>query len=154
MSFFLNCCNLRPPPPHTHIHPHPHTSICGVTTRHPLLPRVCARAHTRACGCRSSAETHPAFKPHPVQGWTPDFIPKNMDAAVYDELLHVRRQLRHHFGPLSRALLSSTPPPHAPCAILSFVPNHFGPNFSRTFQLHPTPTRTVGYAPLRPYTGC
>lgn len=20
--------------------------------------------------------THPAFKPHPIQGWTPDFIPK------------------------------------------------------------------------------
>jgi cysteine synthase A len=37
----------------------------------------------------SSAETHPAFNPHPVQGWTPDFIPQNMDAAVYDELLHV-----------------------------------------------------------------
>ena len=24
----------------------------------------------------SPAESHPAFKPHPIQGWTPDFIPK------------------------------------------------------------------------------
>lgn len=23
----------------------------------------------------STAETHPSFKPHPIQGWTPDFIP-------------------------------------------------------------------------------
>ena len=25
--------------------------------------------------------THPAFKPHPIQGWTPDFIPKVLDDA-------------------------------------------------------------------------
>jgi cysteine synthase A len=24
----------------------------------------------------SAAAPHPAFKPHPMQGWTPDFIPK------------------------------------------------------------------------------
>ena len=30
-----------------------------------------------------SAETgHPAFKPHPMQGWTPDFIPKLTEDAV------------------------------------------------------------------------
>ncbi len=30
----------------------------------------------------SPAAPHPAFKPHPVQGWTPDFIPKLTDDAV------------------------------------------------------------------------
>ena len=28
------------------------------------------------------AEPHPTFKPHPMQGWTPDFIPKLTDGAV------------------------------------------------------------------------
>jgi cysteine synthase A len=28
------------------------------------------------------AAPHPAFKPHPMQGWTPDFIPKLTDEAV------------------------------------------------------------------------
>ena len=28
------------------------------------------------------AATHPAFKPHPIQGWTPDFIPKITGDAV------------------------------------------------------------------------
>jgi cysteine synthase A len=30
----------------------------------------------------SPAATHPTFKPHPMQGWTPDFIPKITDDAV------------------------------------------------------------------------
>ncbi len=30
----------------------------------------------------SAVDTHPAFKPHPMQGWTPDFIPKLMGDAV------------------------------------------------------------------------
>jgi cysteine synthase A len=34
----------------------------------------------------SPAATHPVFKPHPMQGWTPDFIPK-LTADVVD--LHV-----------------------------------------------------------------
>ena len=29
----------------------------------------------------SPASSHPAFKPHPIQGWTPDFIPKVLDDA-------------------------------------------------------------------------
>ena len=36
---------------------------------------------------------HPSFKPHPMQGWTPDFIPKltgdAVDMKVIDQLLHV-----------------------------------------------------------------
>lgn len=39
------------------------------------------------------AKTHPAFEPHPIQGWTPDFIPKVLQEAVdrrgYDELVKV-----------------------------------------------------------------
>ncbi|MCO5129074.1 MAG: pyridoxal-phosphate dependent enzyme [Xanthobacteraceae bacterium] len=36
---------------------------------------------------------HPAFEPHPIQGWTPDFIPKVLQEAVdkryYDELIPI-----------------------------------------------------------------
>ncbi len=39
------------------------------------------------------AATHPAFEPHPIQGWTPDFIPKVLQEAIdqhyYDELIPV-----------------------------------------------------------------
>jgi len=31
--------------------------------------------------------SHPAFKPHPIQGWTPDFIPKVLDDAP-DDMMH------------------------------------------------------------------
>lgn len=37
----------------------------------------------------SATESHPAFKPHPIQGWTPDFIPyileQGVKATPYDE---------------------------------------------------------------------
>ena len=39
------------------------------------------------------AISHPAFEPHPIQGWTPDFIPAVLQEAVdgryYDELIPV-----------------------------------------------------------------
>lgn len=39
------------------------------------------------------AVSHPAFEPHPIQGWTPDFIPyvlqETLDGAGYDELMKV-----------------------------------------------------------------
>ncbi len=39
------------------------------------------------------AESHPAFEPHPIQGWTPDFIPhvlqEAVDNSLYDELIPV-----------------------------------------------------------------
>ncbi len=39
------------------------------------------------------AVSHPAFEPHPIQGWTPDFIPQVLqeaiDSRLYDELLPV-----------------------------------------------------------------
>jgi cysteine synthase A len=38
-------------------------------------------------------ESHPAFEPHPIQGWTPDFIPYVLQEAVdgryYDDLIPV-----------------------------------------------------------------
>jgi cysteine synthase len=41
----------------------------------------------------SPAATHPAWEPHPIQGWTPDFIPavlqEGLDANYYDELIPV-----------------------------------------------------------------
>ncbi len=40
-----------------------------------------------------AAESHPAFEPHPIQGWTPDFIPwvlqEAIDGGYYDELVPV-----------------------------------------------------------------
>ncbi len=39
------------------------------------------------------ALTHPSFQPHPIQGWTPDFIPLVLQEAIdhryYDELIPV-----------------------------------------------------------------
>lgn len=41
----------------------------------------------------SPAEGHPAFEPHPIQGWTPDFIPlvlqESVDNKYYDELIPI-----------------------------------------------------------------
>ena len=36
----------------------------------------------------SPAAAHPAFKPHPMQGWTPDFIPKITADAVAMKVIH------------------------------------------------------------------
>lgn len=42
---------------------------------------------------RAPAVSHPAFEPHPIQGWTPDFIPyvlqETLDKHLYDELIPV-----------------------------------------------------------------
>ena len=39
------------------------------------------------------ASSHPAFEPHPIQGWTPVFIPlvlqESVDRQYYDELIRV-----------------------------------------------------------------
>jgi cysteine synthase len=41
----------------------------------------------------SPAQSHPAFQPHPIQGWTPDFIPlvlqEAIDSKAYDSLVPV-----------------------------------------------------------------
>jgi cysteine synthase A len=36
----------------------------------------------------SPASAHPAFKPHPMQGWTPDFIPKLTGDVVATGVIH------------------------------------------------------------------
>jgi len=39
------------------------------------------------------AASHPAFEPHPIQGWTPDFIPnvlqEAIDGSLYDEVMPI-----------------------------------------------------------------
>lgn len=41
----------------------------------------------------SPAESHSAWEPHPIQGWTPDFIPRVLQEAIdkkyYDDLIPV-----------------------------------------------------------------
>ena len=41
----------------------------------------------------SPAGSHPAWEPHPIQGWTPDFIPlvlqESLDGSYFDELVPV-----------------------------------------------------------------
>ncbi len=41
----------------------------------------------------SPAHSHPAFEPHPIQGWTPDFIPlvlqESIDQKYFDELIPI-----------------------------------------------------------------
>jgi len=58
----------------------------------------------------SPAASHPAWEPHPIQGWTPDFIPlvlqETLDGKYYDELIPVSgadgiawsRKLAQHEG--------------------------------------------------------
>lgn len=64
-------------------------------------------------GQGAPASSHPAFTPHPIQGWTPDFIPlvlqEAIDAKGYDELIpiagpdgmHWARQLAQKEGILT-----------------------------------------------------
>jgi len=44
----------------------------------------------------SAATSHPAFSPHPIQGWSPDFIPKitgdALEMGLMDELLTVSNE--------------------------------------------------------------
>ncbi len=50
----------------------------------------------------SPAATHPAFTPHPMQGWTPDFIPKltsdAVDAGVIDKILTISNEDAMHWS--------------------------------------------------------
>ena len=66
------------------------------------------------------AASHPAWEPHPIQGWTPDFIPlvlqEAIDEGYYDELIpvagadgmHWARQLAAHEGILTGVSGGST----------------------------------------------
>jgi len=60
----------------------------------PANAALLASGHVQArTDSGSPAKSHPAFEPHPIQGWTPDFIPLVLQEAIdgnyYDELIPV-----------------------------------------------------------------
>jgi cysteine synthase len=60
----------------------------------PANARIVGSGVAQARGVDGSpAASHPAFEPHPVQGWAPDFIPlvlqESIDRGYYDELAPV-----------------------------------------------------------------
>lgn len=60
----------------------------------PANAQLLGSGHTQERGADNApAATHPAFEPHPIQGWTPDFIPyvlqEAIDETFYDELIPV-----------------------------------------------------------------
>jgi cysteine synthase len=60
----------------------------------PANARLIASGHVQARGADGApAASHPAFEPHPIQGWTPDFIPDVLQEAIdkhyYDELMPI-----------------------------------------------------------------
>lgn len=55
----------------------------------------------------SAASAHPAFKPHPMQGWTPDFIPKltgdTVEMGVIDRIIAIpAAEALHYSSELAR----------------------------------------------------
>ena len=65
------------------------------------------RAPRRAIADGTPAAGHPAWKPHPIQGWTPDFIPKltgdASDAHLIDQLLTIVERRGHAAQPAAGA---------------------------------------------------
>ena len=60
----------------------------------PANAQIVGSGHAQERGPDGSpAVSHPHFEPHPIQGWTPDFIPlvlqEAIDKAYYDELIPV-----------------------------------------------------------------
>lgn len=60
----------------------------------PANAPLVASGHAQARGPGGApAASHPAFEPHPIQGWTPDFIPQvlqeALDAGLHDEVVPV-----------------------------------------------------------------
>src|SRR6056297_3045569 len=60
----------------------------------PANAQLLGSGHVQARNAdHAPSESHPAFEPHPIQGWTPDFIPHVLQEAVdnnlYDELIPV-----------------------------------------------------------------
>jgi len=60
----------------------------------PANAQLVASGHDQKRNAEGEAtESHPAFEPHPIQGWTPDFIPlvlqEALDHGYYDELVPV-----------------------------------------------------------------
>lgn len=60
----------------------------------PANAQLVASGHGQSrAGSGAPAASHPAFEPHPIQGWTPDFIPhvlqEGIDRKLYDDLLPI-----------------------------------------------------------------
>ncbi len=60
----------------------------------PANAQLLGSGHAQERGANGApAASHPAFEPHPIQGWTPDFIPlvlqEAIDNSFYDELIPV-----------------------------------------------------------------
>ena len=50
----------------------------------------CARPETKIVACEPAGAAlldGKDWKPHKIQGWTPDFVPSVLDRDVYDELI-------------------------------------------------------------------
>jgi cysteine synthase A len=69
----------------------PHTKI--ILSEPDLAPMLASGTPQEREEDGSAAGSHPAWQPHPIQGWSPDFIPhvlqEAVDNAYYDELLPV-----------------------------------------------------------------
>jgi cysteine synthase len=60
----------------------------------PANAQLVSSGHAQQRGSDGApAGSHPNFEPHPIQGWTPDFIPfvlqEAIDAALYDEVVPI-----------------------------------------------------------------
>jgi cysteine synthase A len=60
----------------------------------PANAQLLASGHKQnRAGNGAPTSSHPAFEPHPIQGWTPDFIPhvlqEGIDSRLYDDLVPV-----------------------------------------------------------------
>lgn len=60
----------------------------------PMNAQLIGSGHVQKRGPDNEpAESHPAFEPHPIQGWTPDFIPavlqESLDNGYYDDLIPI-----------------------------------------------------------------
>jgi cysteine synthase A len=69
----------------------PQTRI--VVTEPANAPLIGSGKHQERSASGAPNASHPAFEPHPIQGWTPDFIPlvlqEAIDGKLYDEVLPI-----------------------------------------------------------------
>lgn len=69
----------------------PNTKL--ILTEPDVAPLIGSDKKQNRNGDGSASESHPAWNPHPIQGWTTDFIPlvlqESIDKKYYDELIPV-----------------------------------------------------------------
>lgn len=58
-----------------------------VVAAEPDVAPVLASGIAQPCKADGQPTTHPAFKPHPMQGWSPDFISRLTQTAVDEQLI-------------------------------------------------------------------